>query len=250
MQRVKRPAGCLSDLVLDKLATGELEASADHASAEQHLASCDRCAARHAELKHEHEAFLAQAPSFAAHAQLVSPRKPQRAARWSAAAGALAMAAIALLWLRTTGDRDRIDAPDTRSKGAPHLGLFIKRGYQVQRAASGAQVQSGDLLRFAYSSDRPRYLAILDLDGGSASIYFPPQGGTQAVAIAAGNDVALDFGVEQNGSAADERIYGVFCAEPFALPPLIEALNQDGRLPELSGCVVDVLVLQKQKAAP
>jgi hypothetical protein len=247
MQHLTRPEGCLSDLVLDELFANELEAGV-RASAQLHIASCERCTARLAELSATRVAFISQAPSFKALAQVVAPKLPTRLSRWQVAAGALAMAASALLFVRASSDPATLGG--TRSKGSPHLGLFIKRAGQIQRAASGVTVQPGDLLRFTYSSDQPRYLAIFDLEGHSASVYFPSDGRADAGAITAGNDVALDFGVEQNTSAEPEHVYALFCMTPFALAPLREALEQTGKLPEQSGCTIDVIELRKAKDAP
>jgi hypothetical protein len=249
MQHLTRPEGCLSDLVLDELFADELEAGI-RASAQMHIASCERCTARHAELSATRVAFISHAPTFKALAQVVVPKLPTlpiRLARWQLAAGALAMAAGVLLCLRASSDPAAL--VDTRSKGAPHLGLFIERAGQAQRRASGTIVQPGDLLRFTYSSDQPRYLAIFDLDGSNARVSFPRDGRADAAAIAAGNDVALDFSVEQNESAEPEHVHALFCMKPFALAPLREELARAGKLTEQSGCAIDVIELPKAKAA-
>src|SRR3954467_10481367 len=81
---VMRDLACVSDLVLDRLWAGEL-ASDESAALHAHAARCERCGARLT----EYEAFLKQAPSFAAHAS--QPGAPHEGPGAAPAAARLGM---------------------------------------------------------------------------------------------------------------------------------------------------------------
>jgi hypothetical protein len=252
----------VSELVLDELATRELDSRESDRVAE-HLASCDQCRERHEALERERAAFLAAAPSFEAHAaRFVSAAAAERAERsveteprpstvrpvaplisarqsaWLVASSVAAMAAAALLvvWLGQPLER-------TYSKGQPHIGWFVKRGDQVHRARADEPLYPRDDLRFVYSSEAPRYFALFNRDAKSAAVYFPP--GPSAARVRAGNDVALDFSVELDEQLGTERVWALFCEDGFEIEPLRAALLATGRLPERPGCVAEVIALQK-----
>lgn len=243
MREVSRPEGCSSDLAFDELHAGELAADA-RAKLEAHLSGCARCLERQAALSCERERLLAAAPSLdalsASRTRAVQP-KP-RAPLIAIGGAALALAAAAMLMLT----RDGVSGSDTRSKGAPHLGAFVKRGEHVRAAASGARVRPGDLVRFTYSSDRERHIGLVSLDAKGAQIYFPTDGSGTAARARAGSLVALDFSVELDATQGDEQVFGLFCDEPLALEPLRAELARKGALPALAGCAVDRLVLHKE----
>jgi hypothetical protein len=244
VRSLSRPEDCISDLAFDELHAGELAAPA-RLALESHLARCERCRARASALAAERRALLAVATRL----PVLSPRaRPRtRLPLPAAAVTALAVAACALLWLKAAPEPSE---PDARRKGAPHLGMFIKRGERVWRAESRAVVRAGDRLRFTYSSDRECHLALLGLDAQHASVYLPEQAklANRALRILPGTDVALDFGVELDASAGEERVHGIFCAQSFELEPLRAALEAKRALPELPSCTVDTLVLSKERA--
>jgi anti-sigma factor RsiW len=245
MRALSLPAGCLSDLVLDEWISGELDA-ARQGDVQRHLAACVRCAERHAAFSREQDAFLAAAPGFDACAEKAgrtapprtrAPRRPMRSLGFGAAA--LAACAIVLLALRPAGESS------ARTKGdGPHIGFFVKRGERVSRGQSGQAVQPGDLLRFTYSSDRPRYLALFNRDRHGASVYYPA--GASAAQVAPGSGIALGFSVELDDSLGSERIYAVFCPEPFALEPLRAELARAAALQAPAGCGLDVTEIVKE----
>lgn len=245
MRSVTRPESCLSDLAFEELETGELGSDA-RAAIEAHLAGCTRCRDRRAELLAEHGALLAAAPDLAslAPARAHAPRARPRSQVIALGATVLALAAAALLVLEPRGPQA---TPDTRGKGAPHLGFFIKRGERVLPGESGAGVRAGDLVRFTYSSDRERYLALINLDARGAQVYFPADEGA-AKRMRAGSEVALDFSVELDATEGDEQVFGLFCDRPLELAPVRAALLRDRALPELSGCAVDRVMLRKELA--
>jgi hypothetical protein len=270
-----RDLACVSDLVLDRLWAGEL-ASDESVALHAHAARCERCGARLT----EYEAFLKQAPSFAAHAAQLGrphegpadapaaarlgtpvapfeaaaaastasaaatavrsiPRRPSRLRTALVVGGGLLSCAAALMLLV----RPLSPGPHERSKGAPHIGYFIKRDGRVSFGRPGQRLREGDLLRFTVSSDRARYLALIDHDPQGARVYYPA--GSHAVKVGIGNAVALDFSVELDDSLGPERIYAVFCAETFALEPLRAELARHGELSPPPGCTLDVTEIRK-----
>lgn len=230
------PVGCATDLQLDAWRASELSPALERQLAE-HVAGCARCGARKAELERLDAELAEQLPAM--------PRqRAQRPAKslgrvWSALGVGLAAAAALLLWLR---------APITdgeRSKGAPHLGFYVKRGEAVSVGTNGQAVRAGDRLRFVVSSSRPVQLAILGRDGaGKSFVYYPDA--RRSTSVPAGRDTALHSSVELDGTAGTEQIFGVFCEEPFELAPLLTELERRGRLPERAGCSVDELRLSKE----
>jgi hypothetical protein len=246
-----RELTCASDLVLEAWAAGELS-EARAAEVQSHVQRCERCSGRHAAHLRERAEFLEAAPSFDAHASLIgrpvlelasskgakAARAPlRRGAAW--AAGALS--ACAALWLVL---RPGAETLETRSKGTAHVEYYVKRGSHVHRGAPPERLRAGDQLRFTYSSDRARFFALLDVDSRGARVYYPS--GTRAVALAAGSAVPLDFGIELDDSLGSERVYAVFCPEPFELEPLRAELARSGELRAPSGCQVDVTAIEKE----
>ena len=223
MQQLTRSGACVSDLVLDEWLAGELDAAASEHVVD-HVARCERCTARRSERERDREAFLGQAPSFTAHGALISgaarPTRARTRARtgWLAGAGALALAAGALLLLRTPED------PGTRSKGAAYVGFFVKRGEHVTRGVRGQTVHPGDALRFTYTSVRDAHLALVNVDAHAASVYYP-DAAHAAARVRAGSDVPLDFSVELDARLGTERVYALFCAQAFAVEPVRAALQ-------------------------
>jgi hypothetical protein len=247
MNSPTRSAECLSDLVLDEWLAGEIAPEAA-ARLERHVASCEHCRELRAARLRENAAFLAQAPSFATHARLVkagpqpappendAPRRKTRV--FAIASAVLAAAAGVLLMLRSPAG----PLPGERSKGRAHIGYFVKRGAVVTRGNASEPARPGDLLRFTYSNDRASHFALIDIDAQGTSVFFPS--GETSAALAAGNDVALDFSIELDGTLGEERVIGVFCEQPFAVEAVRAALERE-RDATLEGCRLDALTLHK-----
>jgi hypothetical protein len=239
----ERPADCLSDLALDEHLAGEQHAAA-RANADAHLASCGRCAQRRAQMQAQHAAFLAEIPSLSALAAARTSDVPGPRARILPFAVLSTRAAAAAAVLLNTGLPGlEPPKPGTRSKGAPHIGFFVRRGTKVERGASGQRVQPGDLLRFTYTADRALHLALLDRDRRGASVFFPSVG--PGARVSPGSDVALDFSIALDGELGPERIVGVFCPDPFEVEPLRAALAADRALPTAADCTLSEIQLQK-----
>lgn len=246
--RLSRPVECVSDLVLDEWASGELDAAARDRT-ESHIAGCARCRARHEAFEQKRLEFAASAPTFEAHAQRfvphrAAPRTPVarrsvgRPRGWAGAAAAAAMAIAAAAVVATKS------VEQTRLKGGPAIGYFVKRRERAQLGDATTVVHPGDLLRFTYTSDQARYFALFNRDAKSASIYYPA--GAHALRVTPGNNVALEFSVQLDDAPGPEEVHALFCEQSFELAPLRAALNDTGRLPISSGCQHRVLVLQKE----
>ena len=190
---------------------------------------------------------VTQAPTFADHAHVAGkarwPRRSQRRSvlqqRLLLGASSLATLAAAALLLLWTGN----PTEPTRSKGGPHVGFFVKRGDHVHRGARGEKLHPADDVRFVYTSESPRYLALFNLDARGATVYYPA--GPTAMLARAGSDVALDFSVELDEQLGNERVYAMFCDAAFAVEPLRTALADTGKLPGRPGCSHDVVDVHK-----
>ena len=225
MMTIQRADGCLTDLTFDAWSSGELTAQLrEHALA--HMASCERCRLRQAELEAERREFYAAAPSFKEHAQRTRPKRSQHVSKW---VFSLALAA-AMALIFTPSMR-----PVTRQKGGPSLGYFVKRGEQVFEGDRDTTLQPGDLIRFTYSSREPRYLALFGWDSQNASVYFPANS-EHAERVQSQMDVGLDFSVELDAAPNDEQVHALFCKSSYELRPLVVALQDTGQLPVPPDC--------------
>lgn len=244
---------CVSELELDELRAGELSAQ-DAQRCRAHLAQCHACSQKLQLIERADAQLLAAAPSFhalrarVAPAAVVSARpargRPQRQMRaLTAPLAGLALAALALLALRPGAELP--GAGETRAKGEPRLGVYVKHGESVRRAENGDRVQPADALRFVYTSDRPYFFALFSRAARTVSSYFPD--GARAVELPAGQEAALDFSVELDDSPGPEHVIGLFCPQAFDLELARGALASSQPLPAtLAGCHRAALELNKQ----
>jgi hypothetical protein len=245
-------AACVSELELDEWLAGELSASEQQRCA-KHLQNCSACTARKQAIEQANRAYLARAPDFKALSALTGAElfehkpRPVRARsnlRWLGAPLLAACAALAFVALRPATPLSTGEV--TRSKGAPRLGYFIKRGDKITRGEGVASVQPGDALRFVYSADREYYLAIFSADAHGVGVYFPSA--AQAERVVAGQDVALDFSVELDETLGRERVTALFCPEAFNVEQVQSALSSGAALPAaLASCQSVGFELNKQR---
>jgi len=236
MMQLSRPAGCLSDLTLDSWSSGELGASASD-RVDAHVAKCERCRKRHADLESVRADFYAAAPSFDALRLRAGKTKHRRQPVLLGGGLALLLSAAAA-WLFMPGV-----TPMTRPKGGPSLGYFVKRGDLVFQGEHDSTLHPGDLVRFTYSSGAPRYLALFSRDAQSSTLYFPT--GDRAAPVQSDSDVGLDFSIELDEVLGDEQVWSLFCSESIELNPLLQTLRETGHLPVPSGCQELTLTLHK-----
>jgi len=239
----ERPEGCLSDLTFDAWFAGELAAGAA-AAAEAHVAGCDRCGHRRAEFAAQRQEFFAVTPEIDWRPALGNRARNQR--RRQTLVTLATLAAAAALVVLVSRVREQPEAI-VRAKGGPSVGFFVQRGESSQRGASGEVVYPGDHIRFAYTSDRPRYLAIYSLDSrGKASIFFPD--GDLAERVPAGSDSSLRSAVELDDAPGLETVFAVFCDADFSVERLRKSLAERRTLEAPSGCSLDVLTWAKGRA--
>lgn len=247
---------CLSPLEIDEHSVDDETEQARKAHA-AHLEQCVHCKARVEAAARQAEVFLQRLPdrvALEAHVKerrqaeppagrvIAGPWKPLRRAM-PVLAGGLAVAAAVLLMVDTGGQDP---GAGVRTKGAARLGVYIEHGGHVRKGKVDDVVHPGDTLRFTYTSNLDRYLAVWGNDGTGLELYHP-QGGARAVPAPRGKDVALSFGVELDDHLGQETYYGVFCAEALATSAMRSGL--DAEPPEApAGCAVDVLRLRKQAA--
>jgi hypothetical protein len=200
-RRPKTP-DCLSDFRIDALIVGELEDEALR-TATRHLEGCAWCRERRAALSTSYEETRAQLPPL---------RRPKKSVRgWLAAgAGALALAAAALLFVRTRPAETTVDA--TRIKGGDKLVFFVEHGGKVRDGRADERMVPGDKLQFAYSARQPVYVLVLSIDPTKEAFVYAD--GKSLMAPTTGNDVKpLPTSVELDGVLGEEHLFGLICGE-------------------------------------
>jgi hypothetical protein len=234
----QRREQCITDLKFDAWFAGELSAPT-RSAIDEHLADCPRCQVRRAELEGERQAFLRMRP----HAPVQTRAAGRRRSRFVLGSALLGAAAIVMLALRS-------NTPDAvaplRAKGGPHLGFFVQRGEHAARGTPGQVVHPGDSIRFVYTSERAVYLAIYARDAaGVVSVYYPAQ--SEAQPVPGGHDALLDSAVRLDSVLGRETVFGVFCADSFALDAPKAALAGGRGLEPAPGCSVDALSWMKER---
>jgi hypothetical protein len=225
-----RGEGCLSDLAIDRLVRGEGSGE----TARAHLATCQTCRARVADI----EAARAE---FQKTADRMTPRRPRRRwAMWSGGGAALAAAAAALiLFVRGNDGGTRIKG------GGGRIAFYVEHEGKMRAGKAGERVAPGDTLQLVYTSVDPFYGAILSVDGaGQVSRYFPD--GDRAAALPAGREQSFPRSTELDEVLGHETLYALFCRDALPLPPLQEALAAGRPLPA-SGCRVERIDLEKTR---
>jgi hypothetical protein len=238
-----RPAGCLSNLSLDRLLAGEPGPRWDHVN------SCARCRARLERLKQ-----ASRVPeSF-----IVDGIRRTRRRMWTRRAGiATSFAVAATLLLLTTRVPPLPPAPEgERLKGAAlSLGVYVRRGSGVVVAAqSPAAVAPGEQIRFEVTSSQPGFLGIVGLDAAGAVTPYVASGG-RLRKLGAGRQL-LDGSILLDDTLGPERLIAVWCKDDRATRDIVEAaraaLDRAGPDAERVGplamaCDQATFLLQKSK---
>lgn len=135
---------------------------------------------------------------------------------------------------------------ETRVKGATHLGFHVKRGQAIFEGSEGTVVRPGDRLRFAVTTAKPVYVAILSRDAaGVTSEYYPGDGRARAFGVGRGQ--LVDSSVELDAVLGSETVTGVFCEAAFDVAPLLRTLREVGTLSAPPHCEAYTVRIEKRK---
>jgi hypothetical protein len=240
-----RPETCLSDFMLDQMLASELAKDSER-EVRKHLFGCVECTARLEALRKGREEFLAVA---GAHLSLVRAETPvpvaPRVRRWwtspifggAIAAGAVLFGVMLSFPLR--------DVDTTRTKGVNHrLGFYVKHETEVRRGDDGEIVEPGDSLRFTYSLESPKHLAIISVDSAKkASVYYPE--GQVTSSMPAGQDLALPLAALLDDTLGKEQIYGLFCEDRLTVENVRKSFEAGGvNVPK--GCELEKIAIEKR----
>lgn len=251
-----RPETCASDLRLDLLASGELSHE-EQVETHRHLAGCELCASRMAEMNASRMFFAAARPRMRSRARTRSRQntveRPVR--RWwllvallgvmvGAAAAGLAIFLFASAESDSSGEGALFELP----RGESRLMVFARHGDQVRPVETGDVVAPGDSLAFAISIVVPRHVAVFGVDRAlRTSIYFPA--GETAARLEPGGEIALPDRALLDEVPGEEVIYGVFCDRSFAVQRVRAALAAAPARPQFpEGCEVERVAIAKQES--
>jgi hypothetical protein len=234
---------CLSDRALDELALGALAPDAD-----EHLASCESCAARRDELDADRDRPLPALRPL----QPSTRVQPRRVTFAPTLMGALALAAAAAFTLTRAPQAGPplpgvVSAiPAERLKGpAVELVATVERGAHQFRVISGDAVRPGDRVQLAYSTASAAHLYVIGVDGtGAVARYFPEPPGQSRVED--GREVELPFSLVLDAAPGPEQFFAFFCAAPVEWSALDAFVLSSTASAVPSGCEVASLELEKR----
>lgn len=224
------------DLLLERLALGELDATTETAIRTR-LAAEPNGLARLEALSNDNAATLAAHPAESmaraidARVRLTKAAVPSPAPwlRWWPAIPALAAAAIALVviqpWAPTVPDATIVTGrhPDgVRTKGAagPALTLFRQTDDGAEPLPPASSAGPGDRLQIHYTAASQRFGMVLSIDGnGVVTQHFPVPAdrATDAAQLAVDPATPLPNAYELDAAPAFERFFLVTRAERFPL---------------------------------
>jgi len=249
----RRPAGCPSDLALDRARAGEAD-EPERARVQRHVAGCPRCTAHWQATDQAARALPPRRTGGESPRPSPSPTAGRgRPWPWRApgrgAALALAAAAVWLIWPRAGKGPAPSREDALRSKGSARLGLFVKSGDRVRHGVDGEVVAPGDTLRFTVTATAERWVAVLSRDGGGTASLYVPVGspGTPMVAVTPGHDVPLPGSLELDEVLGHEDLVGMFCDRPVPTGDLLRDLTTSGAVHPPAGCAVDRLTIEKRE---
>lgn len=248
---VRQPAGKVPQLLVERLALGEL-APERAREVEARLASEPGGVERLAAIRRDNaETLLSQpprqvVPKILARAGL-RPARPAR--RWLLALSPLVAGAAAFaVWARPPA----ADAPPADPaaagpeaillKGATHLCIHRKSGPDAEKLEPGAGVHPRDLLQVAYfATTDAAYGVILSVDGRSGvTLHFPERTG-QSQALTRGNETALAHAYELDDAPGFERFFFVTSDAPIDVDAvLVQARALAARPDDASGRYLDL----------
>ena len=243
----------LASFTLSSLALGSLAPEAK-ASAEAHLASCERCRGIAAEMQADRDRFSQSVfprtlPTVQARASARwwSPSSWKNTPlTWLVPAGVVAAAAAVALILQPSTPA----FPDLSTKGGPTLQVFAKRGIQVFAVQNGTTLAPGDQLRFAVEPGDFGHLLIVSLDGaGHGSVYYP-FGGHESGTVTPQSRSELPGSVTLDATQGDEVLFALFSKNALSAKEVLEKLEREKPKEHLEFDVGAELSVTFHKAAP
>ncbi|MFP4014569.1 MAG: hypothetical protein ACLFVQ_10815 [Chitinispirillaceae bacterium] len=119
----------------------------------------------------------------------------------------------------------------TRIKGMnPELHMFRKVKGGSQPLLSGALAGEGDLIQILYNAAGMEYGAIVSVDGAERTTYHLTENRNEAVKLAQGGPIPLDFSFELDNTPGIEKFFFITSHRPFALDtvlsPIISAADR------------------------
>lgn len=246
-----RGPSCPSALTLEQVVAKETPAP----ELARHLAGCDACAGYLKSLEAAQEDFLRRRPPELFVRQVTARKDAGARGRWgrlgrwlTPALGLSVALGMAVLLVRLPGRETGITL-----KGSPFAAVYVRGSAAPRPITEGLELRQGDAVRFFYRTDHEGYLAILDLDSRhGASVLFPYGGRapSKLTPTPSTPEAPLPHTIVLDDAVGPERFVAVFAPEPFALPPLLDALQRTppGAPVTLScgGCRVEVLRFQKR----
>lgn len=187
-----------------------------------HVGACRRCSAVLADIGEARFQLLgddpAEASARAARVILAAAlRSKERRSWWRFLLPVLlvpAAAAALLLVKPMLGPRGT--QPGTAVKGRLIVESYCKRGNDVFPAADGSEFLAGDRLRFAYSQDRPGFLAIFGVDDQGGVFPYYPEHSLVGMQVEAGARILLPGSVELDHHQGWERVFAIWSEQPMA----------------------------------
>ena len=244
---------CPSDLMLDRLHSGELPASAAK-ELQAHIAHCAQCPQRMAARQAGFDAFpdVDPRPLLAGIHRRIGTEQEAKARRFSLAkllailtpVSAAAAVAVFLMIGRTT---DPPDPAMTREKGGMALHVFRQVGQGSSEVISGDTFRPGDRIRFVVDLDRSGLINVLGVESGGALYVAWPQGQGNAVVYGEGKGQALPGAVVLDESVGRETLYLVSCPESVGTPAARCKSTDTATQPSCpAGCSLSPYVLNKK----
>jgi hypothetical protein len=119
----------------------------------------------------------------------------------------------------------------------------------VIEGRDGARVAPRDVLRFTYTTQDARHIAVLSLDGAGVASVYVPEGATTRL-LPAGRGQALPDAIELDDTLGKETLFALFCTSQLELEPLRTKLEQAGAkaFAPPADCQLQRLTLVKEQA--
>jgi len=247
------PAGCLSDLAIDRLLAGEL---GDDSEAALHLVACGACAARRDAIRADAEVFHAERIAATPRLKVVrgGATDGRDRSRWvRRAAPVLALAASVAVVAVMLPSRSPPPAEGFATKGGGPLALIARTAEgKVDRILPGDPLAPGDAVRFEVKAAETSRVWILGLDAaGAVTVY------VDDAAVQGGLARVLPGSVVLDGTLGVERIVALFCRSRLEKAAVIaagrSALTQAGGDPageisvDLDGCTQSSILVRKTR---